>query len=235
MAVLFALLLIYGAAAAQVQPPAPARTAQVPAEDPAYHLLVENPGMRAFQIALGPGESTRVHEHQRDLMVVAAGAAQFTLLGPKTERMQMAGGEVQVLTGARRHSVRNDARQSLRLVVIELGKPFDPARAVCGLGQRACGGEMGGSLTQGAFVYSVMFETDNFRVVDVTIDPRAVAERFPIKGEHLVVPVTALQLRKAGEEIAHQPGEAFWAAEGFTSGLENIGKEPARWVAIEVR
>jgi quercetin dioxygenase-like cupin family protein len=236
MAILLALLLIYGgAAAAQVQPPATAPPAQAPTEDPAYKLLVENPSVRAFQIALGPGESTRVHEHQRDLMVIAAGAAQFTLLGPKTERMQMAGGEVQVLTGARRHSVRNDARQPLRLTVIELGKPFDPARAVCGLGERACGGEMGGSLTQGAFVYSAMFETDNFHVVDVTLDPRAVAERFPLKGEHLVVPVTALELRKDGEPITYAPGQAFWAAEGFTQGLENAGKEPARWVAVEVR
>jgi|SRR5687767_6692420 len=234
MAVLLALILLYGGAVAAQVSPVPVQQAPAPGQDPAYKLLVENQSVRAFLVALDPGQSTGVHEHHRDLMLVATGPAQFSLIGGEG-RLKMPAGEVRVLTGARRHSIRNDAQQPLRLVAIELGKPFDPKRAVCGLGQRACGGEMGGSLTQGAFVYSVLFETDSFRVVDVTVDPRAAAENFPMKGEYLFVPLTAMQLRKEGAISDYASGQAFWVAAGFTNGLENVGEERARWVAVEVR
>lgn len=230
MAVLLVILLLLSSTVLAQQPAEAAATAP----DPTYKLLVENPSVRAVQVTLAPGQSTRVHEHERDLMLIAPGVTQFTIVGGQG-RMKMSAGEVQVLTGASRHAIKNDGREPLRLVVIELSKPFDPQRAVCGLGERACGGEMGGSLTQGAFVYSVMFETDSFRVVDVTLDPGAVTERFPIRGEHLMVPITPLQLRKEEEELSYEAGQAIWAGEGFTTGLENTGKEQARWVAVEVR
>ena len=217
-----------------LQSPAGKPLAATAAEDPAYKLLLENDSARVFLVSLEPRQVTSVHEHQRDLMLVAAGPAQFTLAGGQG-RMQMASGDVQVLTGARRHSVRNDAPGPLRLVVIELSRPFDPQRAVCGLGERPCGGEMGGSLTQGAFVYSILFETDSYRVVDVSVDPRAAAENFPIQGEHLLIPVTAMRLRHEGEEVTYSPGQAFWAAAGLPQRLENVGDERARWVAVEVR
>jgi quercetin dioxygenase-like cupin family protein len=39
-------------------------------DDPTYHLLLENPSVRAFQVEIAPGQSSKLHWHDYDYMVI---------------------------------------------------------------------------------------------------------------------------------------------------------------------
>jgi quercetin dioxygenase-like cupin family protein len=79
---------------------------------------------------------------------------------------------------------------------------------------------------------------DGVRVSEVNLEPGATEPSHHHDGPHLAIAVSDLDLRSDVEGSAPKPeklkaGEVKWLPGGYTHTVTNVGKSPARIVAVE--
>ncbi len=219
---LFLLILSVGAAA-------PAQNAVEITAEPSHHLVLENPYVRVFSVEIAPHASTLVHSHHHDYFWVAIGAADVTstVTGKPPQQTKVQDGETRFTPGNFAHKATNNAATPFRNVTIEVLKP----------GKLTATPESRGlELDHGLAVDTVMVK-DGIRVRDVILQPGASLPQHTHKGPHLVIAVTARDMKatsaRGSREVHQKPGESEWVPANTTHSITNIGKAPARYITFD--
>jgi quercetin dioxygenase-like cupin family protein len=79
---------------------------------------------------------------------------------------------------------------------------------------------------------------DGVRVSEVNLEPGATVPSHHHDAAHLIVALTDLDLRshierKGAMSAQMKSGDVNWVPGGYTHPLTNVGKNPARFVAVE--
>jgi len=128
-----ALLLFAFSLNAQAPEPVPLAHGNVPGE-PHHHLKIENEYVRVYYVEVPPHESTQLHQHDHDYLYVSLGPADVVnAVRDKPEvHLVFKDGETHFTRGGFAHVARNLSEAPFRNVTIELLKPQEDARNVCG-------------------------------------------------------------------------------------------------------
>jgi len=112
------------------QAPEPAR---LPGE-PHHHLKIDNEYVRAYYVEVPPHEETQLHQHDHDYIYVSLGPADVVnAVRDKPEvHIVLRDGETHFTRGGFAHVARNLSDAPFRNVTIELLKPQEEPRNVCG-------------------------------------------------------------------------------------------------------
>jgi len=118
---------------AQAPQPVPLAQGGQPGE-PHHHLKIENEYVRAYYVEVPPHESTQLHQHDHDYLFVTLGDSDVmnAVLNKPEVRLVLKDGDVHFTRGGFAHVARNMADTPFRNVTIELLKPQQEARNVCG-------------------------------------------------------------------------------------------------------
>lgn len=126
-------------------------SAQQPAEvcvdkEPHHHLVFENEYVRVFKVELASHESTLVHRHTRDYVVVTIGDAEVTnaVVGKEPKRWSFADGDVRFLEASGEksytHKAMNEGEKPFVNLTVEFKK--SPGVNKCKAGTMNCDDRM---------------------------------------------------------------------------------------------
>jgi len=104
----------------------PAQGAAVPiSQEHHHHLVLENPFIRAYEVEVGPHESTLLHRHDQDYVYVVFGNADITnaVEGKPEVKAHLADTTVNFARGPFAHVARNDGDTTFRNITIQLLLP----------------------------------------------------------------------------------------------------------------
>lgn len=224
------VVLLLGACAGQG--PAPIADDQVPQRTQSFR----NKRVSASRLELKPGETTPLHVHAQDTVVVfvSDGPTEQRVEGQPAAKDMVHAGLTRFRSGPFTHAVRNDAKTPLRAVVLAFSerqgrseKPAKPKRSrYCNPGSKtACVEEKG------------LFCTAKVCLEDVTIAPGAVTTRHSHATDHMLVAVSDYELSdevegKGRMGRSRKSGEVEYIPAGITHQLTNTGKAPARFIVI---
>jgi quercetin dioxygenase-like cupin family protein len=84
----------------------------------------------------------------------------------------------------------------------------------------------------------ILFVKDNARVSEFELQPGGVIPKHHHNGPHLVVAITDLDLRsdfgdRSATSVKVKSGDVTWAPGGYTHTVTNVGKQTAKFVAVE--
>jgi hypothetical protein len=90
-----------------------------------HHLVLENPFIRAYEVEVGPHESTLLHRHDQDYVYVVFGNADITnaVEGKPEVKAHLADTTVNYARGPFAHVARNDGDTTFRNITIQLLPP----------------------------------------------------------------------------------------------------------------
>jgi hypothetical protein len=208
------------------------------AEDPHYHLLLENADVRVFALTIPPQQQTYVR-HERNFITVALQEEEIVMWRQSESPVQhfrSALGEVRFITGDAARGMRNDSTSEYRNITVEFKDPH-----VTNYGYRPDTGKWDYGPTvldfpvdpHGQFVNSL--DLDAAVVKDVQLLPRDTLPPSNPNMRELLIAVTAVDLEPAGNgNIRLAPGEVRWLDTPAPK-LTNTGTIPARFVLVKIR
>lgn len=203
--------------------------------EPTYHLALENPYVRVFEVEVPPGGATLMHYHRHDYVAINLGRAELLnqVEGKPPVRVKLADGQTAFTEGNFAHSLRDLGATSFRNVTVELLQdekarrspppPWDEERAL--------------HILEGGTEH-IMFVKDGVRVSETDLQPGGMIPRHHHAGPQLLVAVTDLDLQNqaAGQgssSIQLKAGEVRWRAGPRTYTVMNLGQQQARFVTLE--
>jgi quercetin dioxygenase-like cupin family protein len=126
-------LLFSASLLAQAPEPMPLAHGNTPGE-PHHHLKIENEYVRVYYVEVPPHENTQLHQHDHDYLFVTLGDSDvINAVRDKPEiHLVLKDGETHFTRGGFAHVARNLADIPFRNVTVELLKPQEGARNVCG-------------------------------------------------------------------------------------------------------
>ncbi len=215
---------------AAAQAPAPR---EVPvAQEPSHHLVLENQYMRTYLVEVPPGKATLLHRHDNDYVFVVLGDAHISneVFGQPPREQQVKDGDVNFAPGGFAHVARNLGPAPFRNVTIEVLRKSTSSEGM----ESSVGRVNGRPVTREQTVVA----TDAVTVTKLEIAPGANLARHRHDRDHMGVAVSALHLKndvmgKGTSRIEQKPGDVVWIKGGFEHTLTNVGKAPARFVAVE--
>jgi uncharacterized cupin superfamily protein len=117
--------------------------AEVPVDkEPHHHLVFENEYVRVFKVEIPPHESTLVHRHSRDYVVVTIGDAEVTnaVVGKEPRRWPSKDGDVTFVEAAGEksfaHKAVNEGEKAFVNLTIEIKRSWNTAMRKCEVPQR---------------------------------------------------------------------------------------------------
>jgi quercetin dioxygenase-like cupin family protein len=206
--------------------------------EPSHHLALENEYVRVFRVEVAPHVATLMHRHRHDYVFVTLGASEVSneVEGKPPVALKLQDGETRFTPGNFAHIARNLAATPFRNVTIELlrGEETEKVRQSPlpkWDEERALHVLEGGT-------QDIMFVKDGVRVSEVDLQPGGILPRTHHAGPHLLVAVSDLDMRSDVEGMSPMPGhlksgEVKWLPGGYTHTLTNVGKQEAKFIALE--
>jgi quercetin dioxygenase-like cupin family protein len=202
--------------------------------EPAHHLVLDNEYVRAFDVEVAPHAATLMHRHRHDYFAIMRGDAHISneVEGKPPVEVNFHDGDTRFTSGNFAHIARNLSDQPFRNVTIELMQDEKLRQTASHWSEES--GEM--TFTGGR--RKILFVKDGVRVTELNLNPGATVPSHHHDGPHLVVAISDLDLRSDVEGQAPMPskfkaGEVKWVPGGYTHTVTNVGKTPARLVALE--
>jgi quercetin dioxygenase-like cupin family protein len=208
--------------------------------EPRHHLALENEYVRVFQVQVAPHDATLMHIHHHDYVYVALGAADLSneVKGEPPVAVKLQDGETRFRAGNFAHIARNLADTPFRNVTIELLQDEAALKTPPAKWDEDRGLHVFTGGTQ-----DIMFVEDGVRVSEIDLQPGATVPSHHHFGPHhfgphLMVAVTDLEVRSDVEGQGPMPGhfksgDVKWLPGGYTHTLTNVGKQEAKFVALE--
>ncbi|MDR3749213.1 MAG: hypothetical protein P4M04_13880 [Acidobacteriota bacterium] len=237
-----ALLLLCGlslgcAWAQDVKPSAPAPSAAVVeiTAEPAHHLKIDNPYIRAFFVVVQPQQSTLMHHHGYDYIAVALGHSEVDSSTPDgtVKHIVFEDGDVRYTPAGLTHVATDKAATVFRNATIELlqnnGHPVCVNK--CENDPRA---KDWPALHEGS---KLIGYGDTFRITEATIKPKQAVstdEPFP----HLTVLLTDMHVHTGpvgGTDFNQKAGDMIFHGGHADHGLTNVADQPLRLVVVEFK
>jgi len=229
----FWLGVALGSALALAQTAAPGEV-EITAE-PYHHLFLENRWVRVFKVEVPPRAATIVHWHRHDYVFVTLGDSDVMNqpAGEKPVELELKDGETHFSRAPFAHVARNLADTPFRNVTIELLNVRT---------QRDCPTPpgCGAAFRNGSGALTIWNRYGDVTVNEIVMDPGQELEKHSHQTAHLVIAVTDADLEsdvagRGNSQIHQRAGDVAWVPGGFTHSLRNVGKSPARYVALEFR
>ena len=200
-----------------------------------HHQVLENDFVRVFKVEVGPHDATLMHRHRHDYLYISLGPADVSneVEGKSPAQLKLQDGQTGFLAANFAHIARNLASTPFRNVTIELvqdgkARTTPPAK---------WDEERGLQVLHGG-TQEILFVKDGARVSEIELQPGGMIPSHQHKGPHLVVAITDLDMRSDVVGRGPMPsqlksGEVKWVPGGYTHTLTNVGKQPAKFVAVE--
>ena len=203
--------------------------------EPSHHLAFENDQVRVFKVEVSPHKSTLMHWHRHDYLFVTLGDAHVSnqIQGRDPIELNFVDGDTRFVSSNFAHIAQNLSDKPFRNVTIELLKDEEAHKNP----PYKWDEERGLNVFNGGTQH-ILFVQDGIRVSEVDLQPGGIIPRHHHNGPHLVVAITDLELRSdvegQGQMLAKiKSGDLKWVAGGFTHTVANIGKQPAKFIALE--
>lgn len=214
------------------------------AQESHYKQLLSNQSVRVWSLELGPRESTQMHRHSLDYLMIQLQDTETSttnLTSPPSAAApkQFNEGEMWYIPG-RTHAVRNDAPQPMRQIEIELlklGPSGDYVR------DRYNDVSQPKYFPPPRYPFGNYSENGTFYNVYLTqqgLLPGASSEWHEHKAAHLAVALSDLELKnevegKPAVTVRLRKGEVAWVESTARHKLTNVGNRPAQFVTVEYR
>jgi quercetin dioxygenase-like cupin family protein len=202
--------------------------------EPSHHLAIDNEYVRVFQVEVAPHTATLMHRHRHDYIAVTLGDAHISneVEGKPPVEVNLKNGGAGFTAGNFAHIARNLGEQPFRNVTIELMQDEKLRQTP------SHWPEQNGEKTFPGGSSKILFVKDGVRVSEVNLEPGAAEPSHHHDGPHLAIAVSDLDLRSDVEGSAPtreklKAGDVRWLPGGYTHTVTNVGKNPARIVAVE--
>jgi quercetin dioxygenase-like cupin family protein len=202
--------------------------------EPSHHLAIDNEYVRVFQVEVAPHTATLMHRHRHDYIAVTLGDAHISneVEGKPPVEVNLKNGGAGFTAGNFAHIARNLGEQPFRNVTIELMQDEKLRQTP------SHWPEQNGEKTFPGGSSKILFVKDGVRVSEVNLEPGATEPSHHHDGPHLAIAVSDLDLRSDVEGSAPtreklKAGDVRWLPGGYTHTVTNVGKNPARIVAVE--
>jgi quercetin dioxygenase-like cupin family protein len=202
--------------------------------EPSHHLAIDNEYVRVFQVEVAPHTATLMHRHRHDYIAVTLGDAHISneVEGKPPVEVNLKNGGAGFTAGNFAHIARNLGDQPFRNVTIELMQDEKLRQTPSHWPEES------GEKTFPGGSSKILFVKDGVRVSEVNLEPGATEPSHHHDGPHLAIAVSDLDLRSDVEGSAPtaeklKAGEVKWLPGGYTHTVTNVGKTPARIVAVE--
>lgn len=220
---------------------APAAQTAVPIDqEPHHHQIFSNQRVRACRTELGPGETMRMHRHDRDYLTVMLVNAALTNMpaGQQPIPVRYPAGRVRLSLAPLVHAMRNDAPSDFRAVEIEFAEPQGqsaPPKGPEGKSHYCNPGSKTACVDE-----NILFCTQKICVSDVTMGERAVTTKHSHDTDHMMVALTDYRLSdnvegKGTNVRVQQSGGVEYLNAGITHQLTNVSQHPIRFIVIVFR
>jgi quercetin dioxygenase-like cupin family protein len=203
--------------------------------EPNHHLALENAYVRVFKVEVTPHQATLMHRHRHDYVFVSLGASEVEndVAGKPPVILKLQDGEARFTAGNFAHIAKNLADTPFRNVTIEFLQDEKAHQSPPPKWDE----ERGLQVLQGG-TKDIMFVQDGVRVSELDLQPGGVIPKHHHAGPHLVVAVTDLDLRsdvegKPATLRVLKAGDIAWIEGGYTHIVTNLGKQPAKFIALE--
>jgi quercetin dioxygenase-like cupin family protein len=201
--------------------------------EPNHHLLLQNQYVRVFKLEVPPHVTTLQHPHRHDYIAVTLGLSQVEndVAGKPPATLTLQDGETRFVPGGFTHFGKNLSDQPYRTLIIELMQD-KKAR------QKAPWDEDRGLHILHGGTEDILFVKDGVRASELQLQPGGILPKHRHTGPHLIVAVTALDLRsdvggKAPAQIQLEAGDVSWVKAGMTDTLTNAGTQNAKLITLE--
>ena len=201
----------------------------VPVGEEGHHQLVlENEYTRVFHVVLAPGESTLMHQHDRDYVYVMIGPSQVEAVkaGAVPTQMKLNDGDVKFTKAPIVHKVTNTGETPFVNLTIEVKKPSTKAR--CGASWAGVEAEKKGgceSLVTGFSGEIDILETD--KVEAVTYFAAGSGTGFTYHdgdNPRLLVALTPIRCHCGGDQdLKMSAGDVAWLPKGTLADISKTG------------
>ena len=203
--------------------------------EPSHHRAFENDQVRVFKVEVAPHKSTLMHWHRHDYLFVTLGDAHVSnqIQGRDPIELNFVDGDTRFVSSNFAHIAQNLSDKPFRNVTIELLKDEEAHKNP----PYKWDEERGLNVFNGGTQH-ILFVQDGVRVSEVDLQPGGIIPSHHHNGPHLVVAVSDLDLRSDVEgqgqmQAKIKSGDSKWVAGGFTHTVTNIGKQPAKFIALE--
>lgn len=204
-----------------------------------HHLLLENEKVRMFAVDLGAHDSTPLTRHEHNYLVVTLGDSEIASwaegqAGVITYRYEQ--NDIRFFFGGPARALRNDTPNAYHNLIIEF---LNPKVTTFGYEAKAGKWEYGSSAMlppkdpQKAF--SDIMDLSEAKVKDVQLLPDDAYPEPDKDVDELLIPLTDVELKKAGERIRKDKVEPLWIPAGRKVKLVNDATVPARIVVLELK
>jgi hypothetical protein len=201
--------------------------------DPHVRSVFEGNNIAAFQLDIGPHESTLTHPHRHDYILIAITAGQFDAVGSSNSfPFEMSEGEMQVMKGNWPHRLVSRSDSRIRLIELDVLRGIEPEHAMCGLTGPPCEAIRFGATADGSYTMTVLFETPKVKLKRIEIGPNGLAPKNAISGEAVAVRldhscaglIEAKNVPNCGVMVIRSPER-----------LSNSGTEAAHYLVLETK
>lgn len=203
--------------------------------EPSHHLAFENDQVRVFKVEVAPHKSTLMHWHRHDYLFVTLGDAHVSnqIQGRDPIELNFVDGDTRFVSSNFAHIAQNLSDKPFRNVTIELLKDEETRKNPPSKWNEERGLNVFNGGTQ-----HILFVQDGVRVSEIDLQPGGTIPSHHHNGPHLVVAITDIELRSDVEgqgqmQAKIKSGDSKWVAGGFTHTVTNIGKQPAKFIALE--
>ena len=216
--------------------------------EPSHRLALENEYTRVFQVEAAPRAATKLHQHERDYVLVSIGAAEITnaVQGQSPLDVSLADGDTRFVPGPFAHVVINRGATPFRNVTIEIRKKT--TKEICGFEgtppcattTRVTGGTMSVGPASAALPFrkETLFETDAVRASRLRLEPGGKTPEHEDEWPRLLVAVSDIELTstpRGGEAkvVRKKAGDIVWLPAEGPHTVSNPGAQPAQFVTLE--
>jgi quercetin dioxygenase-like cupin family protein len=197
--------------------------------------VLQNDRLTAYSVEIPPGESSVMHRHDRDTLVVAVsgGTTESDSGSGSPVRTKFEPGDVRFRPAPYSHSVKNIGKEPFRVLDIEFADKQGAQEKAPHKKSHYCNpGSKEACVTE-----EYLFCTERFCVEDVTMGPGAKSSKHTHDTEHMLIAITDYNLDDdtTGKGITHRAvksGGVEFLPAGITHVLTNTSNETVRLVAI---
>lgn len=207
-------------------------------QEPDHTLLIENEYLRAFRVEIPRLQSTLVHRHDHDYVIITLTDSRMKAAKPGEAPITFTryAGDIRYIYGPFAHSVTNDEVTPYADVTVEIYKG-DTSRYNGYLSTDTFKNILGPGIDTNAS-YAVTLDKSGVKIWNVQLlagDSQSRVEHQ--SGGQLIVAVNHVKLKWDSPEVnlSLDPGEVKWIPRGSSYKVANTGREPARFVILEMR
>jgi len=204
-----------------------------------YHLLFGNEKVRVFAVDIDPHESTPLVRHDHNFLVITLEDEEIASwaegqAGVITYRYSQ--NDIRFFFGGPARALRNDTPNTYHNLTVEF---LNPKVTTFGFDPQAKRWEYGSSAMASprdpnkAFVTTM--DLDAAKVKDLQLLPDDEYAPPEKEVDELMIPLTDIEMKKAGERLRKDRTEPMWFPAGRKEKLINDATVPARLVVLELK